>query len=99
MRHLINWGILEVIRFTRLMFGLNRSPFTLKGILKQHWTAKINLKVIEKIQNDMYVDDLVSRGTTVDEVENLEQKSIEKWHSNLLSLESTSDNSEATYVK
>lgn len=35
------------------------------------------LKLPKKIQNHMYVDDLVSGGTIVDEVENLKQKSIE----------------------
>ena len=33
--------------------------------------------VVEKSQNDIYVDDLVSRGTNLVEVENLKKKSIE----------------------
>lgn len=68
-----------------------------------------NLKLPKKIQNHMYADDLVSGGTIVDEVENLKQKSIEffskggfdfhKRHSNILSLESTSNSSKAPYAK
>ena len=57
----------------------------------------------------MYVDDLVSGGTNLVEVENLKQKSTElfskggfnlhKWPSNILSLENDNTNSEQTYVK
>ena len=52
---------------------------------------------VEKFQEDIYVDDLVSGGTNLVKIENLKQKSIElfskggfnlhKWHSNILSLE------------
>ena len=57
----------------------------------------------------MYVDDLVSRGTNLVEVENLKQKSIKlfskggfnlhKWPSNILSLENDDANSEQTNAK
>ena len=59
----------------------------------------------------MYVDDLVSVSNTIDEVEVIKQKPIElfrkgkfslhKWHSNILSLQSSSMKSESefTYTK
>ena len=65
--------------------------------------------VVEKVHKDMYVDDLLSGGTNLAEVENLKQKSIElfykggldlhKWHSNILSLKNDNTNSEQTYAK
>ena len=60
------------------MFRLNQSPFILEGTLKQHFQNFMNEYpiVVEKIQN-MYTDDLVSRGTNLVEVENLKQKSFE----------------------
>ena len=64
--------------------------------------------VVEKIQN-MYTDDLVSRGTNLLEVENLKQKSFElfskrgfnlhKWDQNIPSLENDNTNTEQTYAK
>ena len=61
------------------MVGLNQSLFLLKGTLKQHFENYVNeySKVIEKIQNDVFVDDLVSGGTSTDVVEDLKQKSVE----------------------
>ena len=59
----------------------------------------------------MYVDDLVSGSNTIEEVEIIKQKSIElfrkgrfnlrKWHSNILSLQSSNAKSESglTYAK
>ena len=57
----------------------------------------------------MFVDDLVSGGTNLVEVENLNQKPIElfskggfnlhKWHSIITSLENNNTNSEQTYPK
>ena len=94
----------------KLGFRLNQFPFILEGTLK-HFENYLNKyhKIIEKIQNYIYVDDLVSGETNTDEAENLKQKPIElfskggfnlhKWHSKLLSLESTSKNSGATSAK
>ena len=59
----------------------------------------------------MYVDDLVSGSNTIEEIEVIKQKSIElfqkggfnlrKWHSNILSLQSSNEKSEPglTYAK
>ena len=65
--------------------------FILKGTLKDHFNnyKSVYPELIENIRNDMYVDDLNSRGNFLSEVE----KSIElfakggfnlhKWHSNI----------------
>ena len=65
--------------------------------------------VVQKIQNDTYVNDLVSGGSNLVEVENLKQKSIElfskggfnlhKWNSNIPSLENDNTNFQQTYAK
>ena len=70
-------NIVEINRFTRLVFGLTQSSFIL-GTLKQHFQNYMNEYriVVQKIQRDMYVDDLGSGGTNLVEVENLKQKSI-----------------------
>ena len=69
------------------------------------------LELIENLQNDIYVDDLVSRAYILSEVEIIKQKLIElfakgdfniyKWHSNISLLEKSDINSndELTYVK
>ena len=56
---------------TRLVFGLTQSLFVLEATLKAHfYNYMMNyLKVIEKIWDDIYVDDLTSVGNIVGEVE------------------------------
>ena len=65
--------------------------------------------VVEKVQKDVYVDDLISGWTNLVEVENLKQKSIaliskggfnlHKWRSIMPSLENDNTNSEQKYAK
>ena len=106
-------SVIEINRFTRLVFGLTQSLFILEGTLKEHFQYYINEypTLIEAISEDMYVDDLVSGSNTIEEVEVIKQKSIElfrkggfnlhKWHSNIPSLQSsnTKSESELTYAK
>ena len=72
-------SVIEINRFTRLVFGLVRSPFIREGTLKEHFQYYINEypTLIEAISEDMYVDDLVSGSNTIEEVEVIKQKSIE----------------------
>ena len=51
---------IETLRFTKLIFDLTQSPFILEGTLKKHFEnyKQAYTKVIEVIENDMYVDDL-----------------------------------------
>ena len=106
-------SVLEINRFTRLVFGLTQSPFILEGTLKEHFQYYINEypTLIEAISEDMYVDDLVSDSNTIEEVEVIKQKSTElfqkggfnlhKSHSNIPSLQSSNikSESELTYAK
>ena len=72
-------SVVEINRFTHLVFSLTQSPFILEGTLKEHFRYDINEypTLIEAISNDMYVDELVSGSNTIEEVEFIEQKSIE----------------------
>ena len=106
-------SVIEINRFTRLVFGLTQSPFILEGTLKDHYEYYINEypTFIEAISEDIYVDDLVSGSNTIEELEVIKQKSIElfwkdgfhlhKRHSNIPSLQSSNIKSESefTYAK
>ena len=74
-------SVIEINRFTRLVFSLNQSPFILEGTLKEHFQYYINeyLTLIEAISEDMYVDDLASGSNTIKEVEVIKQKPIESF--------------------
>ena len=62
--------MIDISRFTHLVFGLTQSPFILEGALKEHFQYYINEypKFIEDISVDMYVDDIVSDSNTVEAV-------------------------------
>ena len=72
-------SVIEINRFTRLVFNLTQSPFILEVTLKEHFQYYINdyPTLIEAISEDMYVDDLVSGSNTIEEVEVIKQKFIE----------------------
>ena len=69
----------QILRFTRLVFGLNQSPFILQDTLKTHFERyeSIYLEPIRKIRDDMYVDDLVTGRESLQEVEKIKSNSIE----------------------
>ena len=71
-------NVIEIYRFTRLVFGITQSPFILKGTLKEHFQYYNNEypTLIEAISEDMYAGDLVSGSNTLEEVEVIKQKSI-----------------------
>ena len=58
-------NIIEVNKFIRLVFGLNQFPLISEGTSKQHFESFLSEypKVINKVQNDMFVDNLVSDRT------------------------------------
>ena len=84
----------EILRFTRLVFGLIQSPFILEAILQSHLSKyeKTYPKEIEEIKNSMYVDDMISGGNNEAEVVYLKNSAktifkeggfvLHKWHSN-----------------
>ena len=81
-------------RFCRVVFGVNCSPFLLNATLRYHFDkyAESDEKLIRKLKNSFYVDDLVAGGQTDETTIELYQKSknllsdggfkLRKWLSN-----------------
>jgi hypothetical protein len=110
-----NTSEIEVYRFTRALFGLTCSPFLLGGVINQHlnnWKERYP-EIVKELREAIYVDDLMSGGTTVEEtgqkkaavVEVFEDATfrIHKWHSNAPELDPTNEvqtePEEITYAK
>ena len=103
----------EVLRFTRALFGLAPSPFLLGGVINQHLEACLATvpRLIQEIEKSLYVDDLVSGGPTVYAAQKIKEGAIDvfgqasfklhKWYSNVPELESASELSsgETTFAK
>ena len=70
---------IQILCFAMLGFGLNQSPFILEGTLKTHFERykSMYLELIRKIRDDMYVDDLVTEGESLQEIEKTKSDSIE----------------------
>ena len=91
---------IEVLRFTRALFGLAPSPFSLGGVIQQHLEnfRTVHPEIVSEIEKSLYVDDLISGGENEIEADQLKSKAIEifsdatfdlhKWHSNVRDLES-----------
>ena len=106
---------IEVLRFTRALFGLISSPFLLAGVLECHFDAwaKKYPDFIKEPRRSLYVDDLLTGGKTVLEARVRKEKSNEvlndatfqlhKWHSNVEELERDGDgagsNEEQSFAK
>ncbi len=101
---------LETLRFTRVLFGLAPSPYLLQGVIETHldtWSES-NPDEIEHLRKSMYVDDLLSGGTTVEQAETRKEVAKEvmqdatfelhKWSSNVPQLEDE-PSVEQTYAK
>ena len=110
-----NSDAIQVYRFTRALFGLTCSPFLLGGVLKHHldaWEERYP-EIVKQIREGLYVDDLISGGSTVSQTQITKEKTIEvfsdavftihKWHSNAAELEpeceSQVETSDLTYAK
>ena len=98
----------EILRFTRLVFGLIQSPFILEAILQSHLSKyeKTYPKEMEEIKNNMYVNDMISGGNNEAEVVYLKNSAkkfvLHKWYSNNPRLEEGNfdrNNSELSYAK
>ena len=107
-------SVIEVLRFTRALFGLVQSPFLLAGTLKLHLESLREKypEVIEEILRSLYVDDVITGGNTTAEVRNLKKTivsvfgeakfTMHKWNSNEPQLESENDvpvDVQQTYAK
>ena len=87
------------------LFCLTSSPFLLAGVINQHleiWEhPDTQRSSIKQLRDGLYVDDLMTGGATVQEVETMKSTVIEvfedasftlhKWHSNAKGLETSSD--------
>ena len=105
---------LETYRFTRVLFGLNQSPFLLGGTLMAHLDEceREYPHEVGVIKASLYVDDLILGADTVQEVEHLKTSASEifnkakftlhKWHSNQPDLEKEENaqgDTEESYAK
>ena len=101
----------EILRFTRVVFGLTSSPFLLNGVIARHLELNEprHPETVAEIRNSMYVDDLISGAPTTNEEAELKQDAIEifddakfrfhKWHSNAPELESDMNDGALTFAK
>jgi len=66
----------EILRFTRVVFGLAPSPFLLNGVIQQHlelWRPRLPETVSEALKN-LYVDDFISGAPTVTDAKKLKRE-------------------------
>ena len=93
---------LEMLWFTRAIFGLGESRSLLNGTIKEHLTtSKLCYPEyaahIKEIEESLYVDDLITGDATTEEVEKVKEAAIKvfedakfklhKWHSNVKELD------------
>ncbi|XP_028413530.1 uncharacterized protein LOC114536366 [Dendronephthya gigantea] len=102
---------IEVLRFTRVVFGLTSSPFLLNGVIARHLELMEPRfpEAVAEIRKSLYVDDLITGAPTIDEASQLKQKAIgvfeearlrlHKWHSNATELESDMIDNPVTFAK
>ena len=92
----------QVLRFTRVLFGLVQSPFILGATIQQHLE---NVKdkypeIVRVLSDEMYVDDVISGGRDQADALKVKQEAkaclgdggftLHKWHSNEKSLDGES---------
>ncbi len=99
---------IRTFRFTRVLFGLNQSPFILGGTIDQHLNSKEAEypDEVKEIKRSIYVDDTLLSGESKDAMEKLKNTAItifkdagfelHKWHSNLPELEDQKRVTEST---
>ena len=103
----------EVLRFTRVLFGLMPSPFLLGGVIECHletWESRMS-NLFAELRQSMYVDDLISRKPTVPGAKKMKDGTkrifqdakftLHKWHSNVAELEESERgvDDEGTFAK
>ena len=91
----------EVLRFTRALFGLTPSPFLLAAVIKEHLhtckETQSRADLVAEIERSLFVNDLISGSESVSqtlqdkktaiEVFNDARFKLHKWHSNVQELE------------
>ena len=105
---------IETFRFARVLFGLAPSPYLLEAVLESHfdaWAEKYPDEVA-RLHRSMYVDDLLTGGQTVQQVQRRKERAQEilhdttfelhKWNSNIPQLEKAASSEalqEQSYAK
>lgn len=98
---------LEVLRFTRALFGLAPSPFLLGGVIEAHLDAweEREPEMVAELRRSLYVDDLLTGGGITSQAQQRKEKAVQifsdatfklhKWHSNVKQLEEDTNTSAA----
>ncbi|XP_022777758.1 uncharacterized protein LOC111319209 [Stylophora pistillata] len=102
---------LEVLRFTRVVFGLVPSPLLLNAVIQQHLESVQSEYPgnVQEIKNSLYVDDLITGDTTMEGAQQLKHHAVEifncarftlhKWHSNVPELVGDCTDDEPSFAK
>ena len=71
-----------------MVFVFTQSPFILEGTLENHFENDRHEfeETVDRIQKDMFVDDSVNRGNTLDEVRNVKKETPELFQKGVLIL-------------
>ena len=90
-------GTERIMRFTRVTFGVNCSPFLLNATIKWHLNQYPETWVTDELKSNLYVDDLLSGADSVEDAHKLYNESKEimyeaamtltKWQTRKKSLE------------
>ena len=69
---------IEILRFTRALFGLTSSPFLLGGVIQQHLKAweEQEPELVAQIRKNLYVDNLITGALTVQQTQQQKEKAI-----------------------
>ena len=90
-------------RLTRAIFGAGPSPYILNATIEKHVSAYSVMypKTVQALINDTYVDDIQGGGDCIKDLETFKTEAeiimkqgrfaLHKWHSNITSLESISN--------
>ena len=96
-------GIEEHLRFTRVPFGVEASPFMLGATLQHHFDRqpKEYEHTVESLKENTYVDNLMKTGSDVTELEDSKREAtailedarfpVHKWESNIEELDNESN--------
>ena len=96
-------GQVELLRFTRVPFGVEASPFMLGATLQHHFNLQPEKyqKTIESLIQNTYVDYLMKTGSDIADLEDLKREATEilddakfpghKWESNVEELDNESN--------
>ena len=61
-------GQVRVMRFTRVTFGINCSPFLLNAVIKYHLQKQEKCLAVQNLEDNLYVDDFLTGGDSPHEV-------------------------------